>query len=129
MADNALSDDYPVLLGPVRIETRFTATDLLVRVFPDEWAVDSFEPRPTEAELSALDAYWTALWRTGGDPVGDRAAWHELVGRIAAGPAGGRLRDHRPADPAHPPAAPPAPGHPDAAGAPLAVRPGADGDQ
>ncbi|MFD7449643.1 hypothetical protein [Kitasatospora sp. NPDC059827] len=108
MADNALSDDYPVLLGPVRIETRFTATELLVRVFPDEWAVDSFEPRPTEAELSALDAYWTALWRTGGDPVGDRAAWHELVGRIAAGRAGWLLRDHRPADPADRPVPVPA---------------------
>ncbi|MGV9267630.1 hypothetical protein ACWDRR_23565 [Kitasatospora sp. NPDC003701] len=108
MADNDLSDDYPVLLGPVRVETRFTATELLVRVFPDEWSVDSFEPRPTEAELSALDAYWTALWRTGGSPVGDRAAWHELVGRIAAGRATWLLRDHRPANPADRPVPVPA---------------------
>ncbi|MFJ9460721.1 hypothetical protein ACIRST_37325 [Kitasatospora sp. NPDC101447] len=108
MADNDLSDDYPVLLGPVRIETRFTATELLVRVFPDEWSVDSFEPRPTEAELGALDAYWTALWRTGGAAVGDRAAWHELVGRIAAGRAAWLLRDHRPANPADRPVPVPA---------------------
>ncbi|MGX4733433.1 hypothetical protein [Kitasatospora griseola] len=99
MADNALSDDFPVLLGPVRVETRFTATELLVRVFPDEWSVDSFEPRPTEAELGALDAYFTALWRTGGSAVGDRAAWQELVGRIAAGRATWLLRSIRPADP------------------------------
>ncbi|MFF0292680.1 hypothetical protein ACFYST_01105 [Kitasatospora sp. NPDC004614] len=99
MADNALSDDFPVLLGPVRIETTFTATELLVRVFPDDWSVDTFEPRPTEAELGALDAYWTALWRTGGDPVGDRAAWHELVGRIAPGRATWLLSNHQPANP------------------------------
>uniref|UniRef100_UPI00278C1A69 hypothetical protein n=1 Tax=Streptomyces sp. KL118A TaxID=3045153 RepID=UPI00278C1A69 len=55
-----LSDDFPVLLAPVRIETRFTPTELLIRVFPDEWAVDKFESRPTPAEIAALDAYWTA---------------------------------------------------------------------
>ncbi|OKJ09181.1 hypothetical protein [Kitasatospora sp. CB01950] len=108
MADNALSDDFPVLLGPVRVETRFTATELLVRVFPDEWSVDTFEPRPTEAELGALDAYWTALWRTGGSAVGDRAAWQELVGRIAAGRATWLLQNHRPANPADRPVPVPA---------------------
>jgi hypothetical protein len=61
-----LSDDFPVLLGPVRIETRFTATELLVRVFPDEWQVDKFESLPTEAEVAALDAYWSARWAAGG---------------------------------------------------------------
>ncbi|MGH3995894.1 MAG: hypothetical protein ACRDTJ_00335, partial [Pseudonocardiaceae bacterium] len=80
-----LSDDFPVLLGPVRVETRFTATELLVRVFPDEWAVDKFEPKPTQAELTALDAYWTALWRSGGNPVAEQAAWQELTGRIPVG--------------------------------------------
>ncbi|MGW4382493.1 hypothetical protein [Kitasatospora sp. NPDC004531] len=108
MADNPLSDDFPVLLGPVRVETRFTATELLVRVFPDEWAVDSFEPRPTEAELGAMDAYWTALWRTGGNAVGDRTAWQELVGRIAAGRATWLLESHRPANPTDRPATVPA---------------------
>ena len=51
MADTAstaaLSDAYPVLLGPVRVEYRFTATELLVRVFPDDWAVDTFEDKRT----------------------------------------------------------------------------------
>src|SRR5262249_14968285 len=61
MITGQLSDDYPVLLGPVRLETRFTETELLVRVFPDDWCTEMFEPRPTAAELAALDAYWTAL--------------------------------------------------------------------
>ncbi|MDT0347461.1 hypothetical protein [Streptomyces litchfieldiae] len=103
LAADRLSDDYPVLLGPVRIETRFTATELLVRVFPDEWSTEMFEPRPTAPELAALDAYWTALWRSGGDAVAEGAAWRELTGRMSAGRARWLLRDHRPANPAERP--------------------------
>ncbi|OXM69765.1 hypothetical protein [Amycolatopsis vastitatis] len=100
-----LTDDYPVLLGPVRLETRFTETDLLVRVFPDEWAIDKFEPDPTEAEAGALKAYWTAFWRAGGRPAGEQAAWQELVARVPAGRAGWLLQQYKPANPADKPSA------------------------
>ncbi|SEF80950.1 hypothetical protein SAMN05444920_101725 [Nonomuraea solani] len=93
-----LSDDHPVLLGPVRLETRFTDTELLVRIFPDEWAIDKFEPKPTAAEIAALDAYWIALWRSGGGAVAEEAAWQELARRIPAGRANWLLQGHRPAD-------------------------------
>ncbi|MEU0649217.1 hypothetical protein [Streptomyces umbrinus] len=99
-----LSDDFPVLLGPVRIETRFTATELLVRVFPDDWQVDKFESRPTEAEMAALDAYWTARWAAGGRAEALRAAWQELVGRVPAGRATWLLKTRTPANPAEEPA-------------------------
>ncbi|MET8863815.1 hypothetical protein ABZW11_12730 [Nonomuraea sp. NPDC004580] len=99
-----LSDDFPLLLGPVRIETRFTATELLIRVFPDEWSIDAFEPRPTTAEVAAVDAYWIAVWRAGGDPAAESAAWHELTGRIPAGRAGWLVQSRRPANPAEQPA-------------------------
>ncbi|GGU12249.1 hypothetical protein [Streptomyces lateritius] len=98
-----LSDDFPVLLGPVRIETRFTARELLVRVFPDEWSIDAFEPRPTAAEVAALDAYWIAVWRAGGDPAAESAAWLELTGRVPAGRAEWLLRTRRPANPSEQP--------------------------
>ncbi|MEU8359910.1 hypothetical protein AB0C27_28240 [Nonomuraea sp. NPDC048882] len=98
-----LSDDFPVLLGPVRIETRFTATELLIRVFPDEWQIDAFEPRPTIGEVTAVDAYWIAVWRAGGDPVAERAAWHELTGRISAGRADWLVQTRTPANPAERP--------------------------
>ncbi|OXM49352.1 hypothetical protein CFP71_30070 [Amycolatopsis thailandensis] len=94
-----LSLDFPVLLGPVRVETRFTPTHLLIRVFPDEWSVNKFEPRPTQAEVSALDAYWTAMWASGGQPVGEQAAWHQLVARIPAGRAGWLVRSREPGNP------------------------------
>ncbi|MGI8329751.1 hypothetical protein ACRYCC_07275 [Actinomadura scrupuli] len=108
LADAPLSDDFPVLLGPVRLETRFTPTELLVRIFPDEWSTDKFEPRPTQAEVGALDAYWTALWRSGGDPVAEQAAWHELAGRVPAGRASWLLQTHQPANPGDRPAGVPA---------------------
>jgi hypothetical protein len=100
----ALTDDVPVLLGPVRIETRFTATELLVRVFPDEWSVDKFEPHPTAAEVGALDAYWTALWRAGADQHAQQVAWQELTARVAAGRATWLLQQHQPKNPADRPA-------------------------
>ncbi|WP_028926214.1 hypothetical protein [Pseudonocardia acaciae] len=107
MAD-PLTYDFPVLLGPVRVETRFLGDDLLVRVFPDEWSIDKLERRYTRAELGALDAYWTAYWRAGGNPVAEQAAWHELVGRIPAGRASWQLTRHAPANPADRPTGVPA---------------------
>lgn len=103
-----LSDDFPVLLGPVRLETRFTPTELLVRVFPDEWAIDTSEPLPSDAEFSALSAYWTALWRAGGSAVAEQAAWHEFTGRVAAGRATWLAGKYPPANPADKPANVPA---------------------
>ncbi|WP_328616156.1 hypothetical protein OHS18_05400 [Amycolatopsis sp. NBC_00355] len=104
----ALSDDFPVLLGPVRLETRFTPTELLVRVFPDEWSVDKFETKPTAAEIGAVDAYWTARWAAAKRPVPLDAAWRELTGRVAAGRAAWLLTTRVPANPADEPSGLPA---------------------
>ncbi|TDC24036.1 hypothetical protein [Kribbella albertanoniae] len=95
-----LSDDYPVLLGPVRLETRFTETHLLVRVFPDEWSIDKFEKLPTEAEFGAVSAYWTAVWMAGGNQAAVQAAWQQLTTQIAIGRAGWLVGEHDPANPA-----------------------------
>ncbi|MFC4116402.1 hypothetical protein [Nonomuraea zeae] len=108
VAANQLSDDFPVLLGPVRIETRFTATELLVRVFPDEWAVDKFEPQPTEAEIAAIDAYWIARWAAGGRAALLQAAWRELTARVPAGRASWLLGTRVPANQSEEPAGVPA---------------------
>ncbi|MFA1548005.1 hypothetical protein [Actinomadura chokoriensis] len=99
-----LSDAFPVLLAPVRVETRFTSTELLVRMFPDEWAVDKFEPKPTDAEITAIDAYWTARWAAGGRAAALQAAWQELATRIPPGRAAWLLRGRTPANPSEEPA-------------------------
>ncbi|WP_037309321.1 hypothetical protein [Amycolatopsis orientalis] len=91
--------DFPVLLGPVRVETRYVGDELLIRVFPDEWSIDKFEERPTRAELAALDAYWVTLWAAGGSPLAERVAFEQLSTRVAAGRAAWLLQKYKPANP------------------------------
>lgn len=56
--------DVPVLLLPVRIETRYgtAADDLRVRIFPDQPHIDGHETELTIAERDAGHAYWTTRW-------------------------------------------------------------------
>ncbi len=67
--------DRPVLLMPVRIETRFIGTELLVRVYPDRMFLDTHESRLTSTEWAAGQAYWEA--RADGP-----SAWRELARRV-----------------------------------------------
>ncbi|HXI22728.1 MAG TPA: hypothetical protein VNG71_02555 [Pyrinomonadaceae bacterium] len=91
----ALEAKYPILLFPVRLETRFvtrttgttTRKQLLVRIYPDECLVDGFEPDLSEAEVKNLRRYWCATWAAGGDEGLERAAWRELCGAHGAGRA------------------------------------------
>src|SRR5262249_34842871 len=75
-----LSSSFPVVLFPIRLETRFVdagnATELRVRIFPDQIHVDTHEPGLTDSERTALAA-WTASAR-------DLPAWRELVARVGA---------------------------------------------
>ncbi|MGE0645795.1 MAG: hypothetical protein AB7P24_19220 [Nitrospira sp.] len=56
---------HPLLLFPVRVETRFAArrtgpgTDLLLRVYPDDIHLDSHEPALTEEEERGGKEFWT----------------------------------------------------------------------
>ena len=74
-----LDASHPILLLPVRLETRFAATDagpqLLVRVYPDEVAADTHEPELTDVELALGQRYWVTGW----DPANERAAWRALL--------------------------------------------------
>lgn len=70
------SSDLPVLLMPVRLETRFVSTkhlvggkekiknELWVRIFPDEIFLNSFEPKLTEEELTDRKRYLFDLQNT-----------------------------------------------------------------
>jgi len=90
-----LDDAFPILLLPLRIETRFkqlsgrsgTTHQLWVRVYPDDCAVDTFEPTLSEAEVRNARRYWTEVWRAGDDEALQRAAWRNLVSSHGSGRA------------------------------------------
>ena len=76
------SDLAPVLLTPVRLETRYlpnTASPVLaIRVIPDDIARYDFEPDLTAAEHAAGSGYWTAC-AAGADPT---AAWVQVQNQL-----------------------------------------------
>ncbi|MDT7827758.1 hypothetical protein RQM65_03650 [Pricia sp. S334] len=90
-----LSDDYPFLLMPVRIETRFKKVvsddrerhQLWVRIYPDDCAVDSFESVLSESEVRSAQKYWHGIWQAGGREAMERTAWRALVATYGSGRA------------------------------------------
>ena len=95
-----LSTEYPIVLLPVRIETRFDLPAapgkpvLRVRVYPDEIFADDFEKRLTRAEEAGGRAYWApgaaqrAVWDDMASRFGgERAAWIIKKTKELAGPS------------------------------------------
>jgi hypothetical protein len=111
-----LSDAIPILLLPLRLETRFKQAanggggELWVRVFPDDIAVDTFDPRLSESEVTRARAYWSAIWQAGGQEAEARAAWGALMGEHGAGRAHWIVQNYLPLNgaemPVHDPATP-----------------------
>jgi hypothetical protein len=103
--------DLPLVLLPVRLETRFFAlptnvTELRVRIYPDKIHLDSHEPDllPTENEWGAH--YWEQDWRAGNDPTARAVAWRQLADRFGAQRAAWITRVLRPTNPQQRPPAP-----------------------
>jgi len=98
------SDQFPFLLLPVRIETRFktvnsdgiTRRQLWVRVYPDDCAVDSFEAELTETEVAGTRNYWAAVWSADGSEDLHRAAWRSLVASHGEGRAAWLVQSYLP---------------------------------
>ncbi len=76
------NDDIPILLLPLRIETKFKEVagknELWIRVFPDEIAIHTHEEILTEREIEFGIAYWKVLWATE-DEDERKEAWSMLV--------------------------------------------------
>jgi hypothetical protein len=117
-----LPDDDPILLFPLRLETRFKAIkrdgapDLLqlwVRVFPDDCSVDGFDDTLSESEVRKARNYWTNRWKIGlpADPsleafveAKDRGTWAEFAGAFTPGRAHWIREHYRPVNEADMPA-------------------------
>ena len=74
----------PLLLIPVRIETRFADTQdgpqLWVRIFPDQFSIDSHNPSLTADEWAGALQSWDAMWPlAAGEVDGQKQAWASLA--------------------------------------------------
>ena len=91
----SLPDDWPILLFPLRLETRFKKVNvdgvpkdqLWVRVFPDDIAINSFESDLSETEIRNAKSYWLSRWKAGKEIDGNRAAWRSLASAHGPGRA------------------------------------------
>jgi hypothetical protein len=100
-----MDDSVPLLLMPLRLETRFVSTptgdvvnhgvanhgairhELLVRVYPDDCSIHAFDPELSTAEVDSIQRFWQETWRAGGVDAEARAAWRNLAGGYGPGRA------------------------------------------
>lgn len=102
-----LTPDIPVLLFPLRIETRFKTVSadnqqrqqLWVRVFPDECLVDTFEDMLAATELDSGTIFWREYFHAAGNEPLERAAWRGLVASHGSGRAAWIIKRFRPLNP------------------------------
>ena len=84
------ASDVPLLMLPVRLETRFFALpdaatqELRVRVYPDQVHVDSHETGLSQDEVLWGQHFWQQIWRAGREEAGERLAWQQLCDRFDA---------------------------------------------
>lgn len=90
-----LDTGVPLVLLPVRIETRFSRSDarFLVRVYPDEIFSDGHEPELTPEELGAGERYW----RAASTASLESEAWRALTLQFSAPRAAWIVRTTQPA--------------------------------
>lgn len=88
-----VATSHPLLLLPVRLETRFaprrtgTGTDLLLRVYPDDIHIDSHEPGVTTEEERWGAQFWQQVAAVPPGPEQlerKRQAWQQLTERFGA---------------------------------------------
>nr|MBA3870717.1 hypothetical protein [Anaerolineae bacterium] len=99
-----LDDQYPILLMPLRIETRWRVQErqLWVRVYPDDVEVDSFEPTLSDVEVASAQRFWAGMWSAGGVEAQQRAAWRGLVASHGVGRSAWIKQQYLPLSPTQP---------------------------
>ena len=101
-----LNGDRPLVLFPVRLETRFFGQELRIRVFPDKIHVDTHEPELTADEVEWGQHFHTLLWNATTEEA-QKNAWRQLADRYGAERASWIVRQLTPTNPAERPTKPP----------------------
>ncbi|MCX6251741.1 MAG: hypothetical protein NTX61_13440 [Bacteroidetes bacterium] len=97
-----LNETNPILLLPLRIETRFanSGAELWVRIFPDEIAIHNHEHNLTGSEAEAGKYYWKTLWKnrtlTDYDVI-KKKNWGQIVNHFGANRAKWIIQQTKPA--------------------------------
>jgi hypothetical protein len=103
--------DLPLVLLPVRLETRFFtlangSIELRVRIFPDKIHLDSHEPDLRTDEQTWGQHYWRQDWLAGADTVARLDAWRQIADRFGARRAAWIARALQPTNAAQRPTSP-----------------------
>ena len=107
-----MPDNDPLLLMPLRLETRFVSVQeggraqpqLLVRVYPDTCLVDAFQEQLSVTELASAKTYWAERWCAAGSRTRHLAAWRQLAASHGTGRARHILATYAPLNPQEEPA-------------------------
>lgn len=74
----------PLVLLPLRLETRWNAGTLQVRIYPDVASIDSHQPKLTPQEQTAGAAFWQLRGRAGVKSAAIDQAWAQLARNVGA---------------------------------------------
>jgi hypothetical protein len=100
-AEALCPSDLPLVLLPVRLETRFImqadgGARLKVRIYPDKIHIDSHEPELTPDEVTWGKNYWEQDWRAGSETDARATAWRQIADRLGAERAAWVVRSLQP---------------------------------
>lgn len=68
----------PILMLPLRLETKYLGNDLWIRIFPDDIFIQSHEEGLTTRERDSGVLYWTSHYSSGGLRSAELDAWRIL---------------------------------------------------
>ncbi|ROO87571.1 hypothetical protein EDD29_5184 [Actinocorallia herbida] len=95
----ALDHDLPLLLLPVRLETRYRLgldpPELRIRILPDQVSINADTPAPGRVERELAIEFWHARLAAQ-DDAGRQAAWRTFARRVGTRRAGWLARELRP---------------------------------
>jgi hypothetical protein len=95
----ALDAGLPLLLLPVRVETRYRLDadppELRIRVYPDQLHIDADTPTPGRVEAALTREFWLEWLRADGEAA-RQAAWRRFATRVGTQRAGWLARLLRP---------------------------------